>query len=292
MGLNYERMMAWTVETRHRFTERDTMLYALGVGLAADPVDSVDLPFVYEKDLRPLATFPFVLGYSSSWLKDTEQFQELDWRRIVHGEQSIVHHAPIPVAGEVVSHLRVTDVIDKGPGKGALIYTERTISDAASGHPLATLGNTTFCRGDGGFGGPQGSARPIHAIPDRNPDLSVDFATSRRAALIYRLSGDYNALHADPEVARAGGFDRPILHGMCTLGAAAWSVVKAVSGGDPEAVTAISARFSGPVVPGDRLRTDVWVDGDQVSFQTWVMERNALVLANGRLSLGSQPDKL
>jgi len=284
MAINYDKLMAWPFEdVRHRYTQRDTMLYALGVGLGTDPCDETELRFVYEKNLLALPTLPVVLGYPGMWLKNPET--GVDWVRLVHGEQGLKLHRPIPAEGEVIGRTRVTGIIDKGPGKGALIYTERSVVDAASGDLLATLSSTTFCRADGGFGGPSGPVKSVHELPTRDLDHSCDFATQPRAALIYRLSGDYNPLHAEPAVARAAGFERPILHGLATYAIAGWAIVKTVCGGDPHAIGSIDVRFSSPVYPGETIRTEMWIDGKAVSFRALAVERNVVVLNNGRAEL-------
>lgn len=284
MAINYDKLMAWPFEdVRHRYTQRDTMLYALGVGLGTDPCNETELRFVYEKDLLALPTLPVVLGYPGMWLKDPAT--GVDWVRLVHGEQGLRLHRPIPAEGEVIGRTRVCNIIDKGPGKGALIYTERTVSDAASGELLATLSSTTFCRADGGFGGPSGPVKTVHELPARTPDHSIDFATQPRAALIYRLSGDYNPLHAEPAVASAAGFKQPILHGLATYGIAGWALTQSVCGGNPAAVQSIDVRFSSPVYPGETIRTELWVDGKVVSFRSRVVERDIVVLNNGRAEL-------
>jgi acyl dehydratase len=284
MAINYDKLMAWPFEdVRQRYTRRDTMLYALGIGLGADPTDEGELRFVYEKELLALPTFPVVLGYPGPWILDPAT--GVDGVRLVHGEQSLViHKLPAP-EGEVIGRTRVTGVVDKGAGKGALIFSERTLHDAASGSLLATLDSTTFCRADGGFGGPAGPVKPVHELPARAPDHVEDRATLARAALIYRLSGDYNPLHAEPAVGRAAGFERPILHGLATYGIAGWALTKCLCGGDPNGLASIETRFSSPVYPGETIRTEMWVDGDTVSFRARVVERDIVVLNNGRASL-------
>nr|WP_060986551.1 MaoC/PaaZ C-terminal domain-containing protein [uncultured Acidovorax sp.] len=284
MAINYDKLMAWPFEdVRHRYTQRDTMLYALGIGLGADPTDEAELRFVYEKNLVALPTLPVVLGYPGMWLKDPAT--GIDWVRLVHGEQGLRLHRPVPPEGEVIGRTRVTGIVDKGPGKGALIYTERTVLDANSGELLATLTSTTFCRADGGFGGPAGPVKAVHELPERASDHGVDFATQPRAALVYRLSGDYNPLHAEPAVARAAGFERPILHGLATYGIAGWAITQSVCDGDPAAVQSIDVRFSAPVYPGETIRTEIWIEGKVVSFRARAVERDIVVLNNGRAEL-------
>jgi acyl dehydratase len=284
VAINYDKLMAWPFEdVRHRYTRRDTMLYALGLGLGTDPVDENELRYVYEKNLVALSTLPVVLGYPGMWLKDPAT--GVDAVRIVHGEQSLVIHRHPAPEGEVIGRTKVTGIIDKGAGKGALIYTERRVLDAASGERLATLGSTTFCRADGGFGGPSGPVKPVHELPTRAPDRSVDRKTAPGLALVYRLSGDYNPLHAEPAVARAAGFERPILHGLATYGIAGIALAQAAAGGDPTRIASIETRFSSPVYPGETIRTEVWLEGSTAFFRARVVERDVVVLNNGRATL-------
>jgi acyl dehydratase len=284
MAINHDKLMAWPFEdVRHRYTQRDTMLYALGLGLGADPTDEDELRFVYEKDLVALPTLPVVLGYPGMWLKDPAT--GVDAVRLVHGEQSLTilrHPAP---QGEVIGCTKVTGIVDKGPGKGALLYTERSITDAATGELLATLGSTTFCRADGGFGGPSGPVKPVHEVPTRAPDQVVDRKTPAGMALVYRLSGDYNPLHAEPAVARAAGFERPILHGLATYGIAGWALTQALGEGDPSRIASIETRFSSPVYPGETIRTEIWREAGAAFFRARVVERDIVVLNNGRATL-------
>ncbi|MDT0496169.1 MaoC/PaaZ C-terminal domain-containing protein [Algiphilus sp. W345] len=284
MEFDYQRLLNWPIpEVRQRYTVRDTMLYALGVGLGADPLDAGQLGFVYEDGLQVLPTYPVVLGYPGFWMK--EPGTGIDWVRLVHGEQGIVIHKLPPPEGEVIGRTRITSIIDKGAGKGMLVYTERRLTDAATGELLASLPSTTFCRGNGGFGGPTGPVPPVHALPDRAPDRSIELPTLPQQALLYRLSGDYNPLHAEPKVAQAAKFERPILHGLCTLGVAGHALLKA-AGYVPERLAAIHARFTAPVYPGDVLTTDIWQDGAVWSFRTRVAARdNTVVLGNGRAVL-------
>lgn len=280
MAINYDRLMAWPFEdVRHRYTARDTMLYALGLGLGNTPTDEAELRFVYEKNLQALPTYPVVLGYPGLWMRHPDT--GIDWMRLVHGEQGLkIHRLPDP-EGEVVGRTRVTGVVDKGEGKGALVFTERRVSDAVSGELLCTLMSTTFCRADGGFGGPTGPVPPVHALPERTPDYLCSRVTDARAALIYRLSGDYNPLHADPAIARTAGFERPILHGLCTFGIVGHALLQTLCGNDPRRLMAIKARFTSPVYPGETLRSEMWVDGGQVSFRARVIGRDVVVLDNG-----------
>jgi acyl dehydratase len=255
------------------------MLYALGLGLGADPLDEEQLRFVYEKDLRALPTMAVVLAYPGFWLHDPAT--GVNWKKILHGEQGIVWHAPIPAAATVIGRTRVTDLVDKGAEKGSLLFSDRVVSDANTGQPLATLTSTTVMRGDGGFGGGPKQAPAPHRIPERAPDAVCDLSTAPNAALIYRLSGDYNPLHADPDVARTAGFPRPILHGLCSLGVAGHALLKTVAGYDPARFKSMRLRFTAPVFPGETIRTEMWIDGSSVSFRARLREREVIVLDNG-----------
>ena len=181
-----------------------------------------------------------------------------------------------------IGRTRIVEVIDKGPGKGALLLTERTIADKATGELIGTVTQTIFCRGDGGFGGPPREAPAPHPLPARAPDAVCDFGTRPEMALIYRLSGDYNPLHADPAFAKAAGFDRPILHGLGTFGVSGHALLKTMCGYDPARLISFSCRFSAPVFPGETIRTEMWRDGDVVSFRARVVERDVIAINNGR----------
>jgi acyl dehydratase len=272
MPLDYEKLMTLDIPPiEHSYTQKDAMLYALGVGLGQDPMSEAELAFVYEKDLKVLPTFPVVLGYSPYSFRRPEL--GITWTHVVHGEHGVTLHAPIPNEGTVTGKARILDVIDKGEGRGALIYSERRITDEASGALLATITQTTFCRADGGFGGPKRETPPPHTIPERAPDVVCDLATRPETALVYRLSGDINPLHADPAFAREAGFPRPILHGLATFGITGHALMKTLCGYDPARLTAMAGRFSAPVYPGETIRTEIWRDGNGVSFRARVRQR-------------------
>jgi acyl dehydratase len=269
------------------YGEKDCILYALGLGFGQDPMNEDELAFVYERNLKVLPTWPLMQGYAPYWLREPEF--GLTWSHVVHGEQGLTLHAPVAAQGTVIGHTRIVDVVDKGKDKGALIYCEREIVDKATGRLLATLTQTVFCRADGGFGGAPRATPAPHAIPERVPDLICDLPTRPEMALIYRLSGDVNPLHADPEFAKAAGFPRPILHGLATMGVAGHALLKSVCGYDPARLTAMSVRFSAPVFPGETLRTEIWQDSNRagavVSFRLRVKERNAVAIDNGRAAI-------
>jgi acyl dehydratase len=281
MPLDYQKLLALELPPiEHSYGPKDVMLYALGVGLGQDPTSESELAFVYEKNLRALPTFPVVLGYSPYSFRRPEL--GITWSHVVHGEHGLTVHAPIPTEGTVIGRLHILDVIDKGEGRGALIYSEREISEKASGTLLATIRQTTFCRADGGFGGPPRDQPAPHPIPDRAPDFVCDLPTRPETALIYRLSGDINPLHAEPAFAKTAGYPRPILHGLATFGIAGHAIMKSVCGYDPTRLTTIAGRFSAPVYPGETIRTEIWRDGYVVSFRARIVERDAVALNNGR----------
>lgn len=263
------------------YDDHYTMLYALGLGAGAD---ARDLPLVYEKNLRVLPTMAVMMAQSSGEFLDRG---ELDYSMIVHGEQRLTIHKPLPPTGRMASTSRLLSVVDKGKEKGALLNIEADIADAASGALHATATMTLFCRGDGGFGGPASGDLPLHTRPDRPHDLELSLPTLPQQAAIYRLSGDRNPLHIDPEIARAVGFPGPILHGLCTYGIACRAIIRACCDDDPARIAQFDVRFSSPVYPGETVTTRIWRDGDDLSFECLVLEREATVIRNGFCKLAT-----
>jgi acyl dehydratase len=286
MPVDPQKLLAWPFEDLvHTYTTRDSILYALGVGAGTDPMDEADLRFVYEDGMLALPTMAVVLGYPGFWLK--EQNTGADWRQVLHGEQGLVIHKPLPPAATVIGRMKITGFIDKGAGKGALLLSERAVIDQKSGELLATVSSTSFLRGDGGTGFSTGPAPAPHALPERAPDASLDLPTAPGQALIYRLSGDFNPLHADPKVAQGAGFPRPILHGLCTYGVAGRALLKLACDDDPARLKRMDLRFSAPVFPGETIRTEIWREGGgKVSFRAKVLERDLVVLNNGYAEIG------
>ena len=284
MPLDAEKLLALKIPAvEHSYGPKDCMLYALGLGLGQDPLNADELAFVYEKRLKVLPTFALMQGYSAYWLRHPEL--GVTWSGVVHGEQGLRLHQPVAPQATVIGRTRIVDVVDKGADKGALIYSEREISEQATGRRLATLTQTTFCRADGGFGGPRRATPPPHALPERAPDAICDLPTRPEMALVYRLSGDVNPLHVDPDFAKAAGFPRPILHGLATFGIAGHALLKSVCGYDSSRLTAMTGRFSAPVFPGETIRTEIWRDGGVVSFRARVLERDAIAINNGRAEI-------
>lgn len=256
---------------------RDTILYALGLGYGADPLDEAELPFVYEKDLVCLPSYSNVLCHPGFWARDP-QFG-IDWVKILHAEQDLVMHAPLPATGAIRGEYRVAGIEDKGEGRGALLHQEKDLYDNATGDHLATVRSTLFMRGNGGEGGFGASMAPAQPVPDRAPDRSVEIATLPRQALIYRLSGDWNPLHADPAIATRAGFAAPILHGLCTNGIANRAILSAYCDNDVARFKSMFVRFSKPVMPGETIRVEFFEEGEgRLRFRAVAVERGEVVL--------------
>jgi acyl dehydratase len=264
----------------HSWTEKDVMLYALGVGAGVD-----ELQFTTENttdtSLRVLPTMAVVLGVGGAGaIRSIGTFNPA---MLVHGEQAIRLHREIPTAGEVSTVGEITGIYDKG--KGAVIVMESTSTDTSDGEPLFTSTSSVFIRGEGGWGGDRGPSGPRNVPPERAPDHEVTYRTREDQALVYRLSGDRNPLHSDPAFAAMGGFDRPILHGLCTYGFTGRALLHTLADGDPARFRAMEGRFSSPVLPGEALTVRMWADGDAAVFQT-LGEDGRVVLDAGRVEAG------
>jgi acyl dehydratase len=273
------------------YGDKDVMLYALGIGLGADPMDTKELPFVYESGLKVVPTAATVLasaggggravaGSASRPLPEGHRPSQINFLMMVHGEQKVELHKPLPAFGTFTAEGRTVGAWDKGKDKGAVVVNETTWTDE-KGEKVATLTGSMFARGDGGFGGPTEGQPEPHATPTRAPDLSVDIGTRPDQALLYRLNGDRNPLHSDPEFAQRAGFPRPILHGLCTYGITCRAVLQEIVGYDADQILSHQVRFSAPVFPGDTITVDLWRDGKQISFEARVKDRGATVIKNG-----------
>jgi acyl dehydratase len=279
MPIDYAALKAFDIpEVRQRVSANDVMLYALSIGLGQDPMDAAQLDYVTEKRLRAMPAMANVLGYAGFWLADPRT--GVDAVKLVHGEQSMTIHATLPTEGMVIGKTRVTEIIDKGAGKGALLYSSRDIHEAG-GKLLATIDGTTFLRADGGFGGPSGPVKAPHPLPDRAPDAVLDLATRPEQALLYRLNGDMNPLHSDPELAARAGFPRPILHGLCSFGVIAHALLKSLCAYDAEKFGRMDLRFTAPVFPGETIRTEIFHEPGGAAFRARVVERDIIVANNG-----------
>ncbi len=283
MPINYEELMqAKSSGLTASYGDRETMLYALGIGFQRDPMDERELKFTYENDLQTIPTMATVIGWGQGSVMARSG---INYLMVVHGEQRVKMHKPLPAAAEVVFDERVVGVFDKGKDKGAVLITERVMKEKASGDLLCTLMSSTFARGDGGFGGPKDGAPEPHQLPTRAPDLVHEADTRPDQAFIYALSGDRNPLHRDPRIAKMAGFPRPILHGLCSYGTACRSVISTVCDYDAKKITGFDVRFSAPVFPGETIVTEMWVDGSVVSFRSKLKERDIVCLNNGKCTL-------
>jgi acyl dehydratase len=267
---------------------RDCALYALGLGMGDDPLDEDELPYVYEgRDQRAVPSMGVTLGWPPLWIAEPET--GIAWTKALHGEQRLTLHRPLPVSGSIRADHRISAVEDKGPMRGALLYFGTELFDATSGERLATLCATEFLRGDGGcgnYGLPPVAITPIDG--DANPSASLTYRTPHQAALLYRLvSRDYMPIHADPAVARDAGFDRPISHGLNTLGLACRAVLKCYATRHPERLQAMAVRFVAPAFPGDTIRIEMFEESDAVRFRAWAVERQVMVLDRGECRLAA-----
>ena len=282
MAIDYQHIMSLKAEGQtSQYRDQETMLYALGVGMGRDPLDETELDFVFERDeLRTVPSMASVVA-REPLLQDCGW----DYSKVLHGEQSLVLHRPLPAAADLIADAHVVEAYDKGADKGALIYTETNVRTAVDDEPLFTQTSSTFARGDGGFGGATGPSPAPHPTPKREPDFRCARETRPDQALLYRLNGDRNPLHADPVLANRVGFRAPILHGLCTYGIACAAILKTICGYDHRLIAGFDVRFSSPVYPGETISTEMWRDGDVVSFQCRVPERNVLVIRNGKCTL-------
>ncbi|HVZ45791.1 MAG TPA: MaoC/PaaZ C-terminal domain-containing protein [Ramlibacter sp.] len=278
-----------TQERTFSYTRKDVILYALGVGMGTNPLDENELRFIYEKDLRVVPSAATVLSnvWGSSWpppayvqTKPGLRNSTIDPATVLHGEQKVVLHRPLPPEGRFTTRSRYIGAFDKGAGKGAVVVSEATWRDE-EGTPVATLTSTAFGRSEGGFGGPREGQPAPHIVPTRAPDRTVEVAIPEGQAALYRLSGDTNPLHIDPQAARRAGFERPILHGLCAFGITCRVVLAHMANHDDRRIRSHQLRWTAPVYPGDVLAVDLWRDGTQVSFAARVPARNVTVVGNG-----------
>ena len=269
-------------QQQQSYTIKDTILYALGVGLGADPLDAQQLRYVYEEGLQTLPTLALVLAYPGFWMRDAQY--GFTWQQILHAEEALEMHTPLPVAGTLRGVTVVEDVVDRGADKGCFVYLRKDLTSVDGQTLYATVRSNTLARADGGFGGSavgKGLLPPAAAVPTRAADVVCDLPTLPGAALLYRLSGDMNPLHADPAVARSVGFERPILHGRCTLGVAMHALLRSCCEYQAARLQTLQVRFSAPFLPGETLRTEIWREAGTVAFRSSSLERRVVVLNNG-----------
>lgn len=271
MAIQAETLLTHSfAELRQSYTERDAILYALGVGLGADPMDERDLDYLIETRLKVLPTFAATLASPGMWIRDP--MFGVDFKKLVVSSQEAEFHAPLPPAAEVKATPRVASLYDRGEGRGALLTIEREVRDVADDTHYATVRQTLLLRGDGGFGGTPAPRADVATVPLRAPDAKQVMHISPRAALIYRLSGDLNPLHADPAFAKAAGFSQPILHGLASYAIAGNAIMRATGG----AIARLSCRFAGVVLPGSEMLVSIWHEGEDIFFEAHVGEQRVL----------------
>ncbi len=285
--IDYRHLRDWNFPViEQSYTTDDTLRYALALGLGEDPCDARQLKFVTDgKAGVPLAlpTMAVVLGFPGPWMGDPAT--GIDFTKVVHGDELLVMHRPLPAAGTVVARHRVVHVVDKGAGRGATISFDRELFNKTNGEKLATIRQTNFARNDGGFSLKEGltdEASPaLSPVPELEPDAVCEITTLPQQALLYRLCADRNPLHSEPEVAQAAGFPRPILHGLCTYGIACRALLAKYCDHDPARLKSLFARFSAPVYPGETLRFEMYRGEGAIAFRARVRERDKVVLDFG-----------
>ena len=277
MTINYDEIMNLTSENVEiSYSDKDSILYSLGIGLGNDPMNLNELKYVYENSQSVLPSMATNFQYHSPLLLKTN----INFIMVVHGEQRLSITNALPVSGDFIANAKVIGCYDKGPARGAIIEVETTVKNKKNNEEICKLVSTTFARGDGGFGGPDSPKKEIF-IPDGEPDYVSEVSTKPDQALIFRLSGDYNPLHSDPKFAKAAGFEKPILHGMCTYGIACRSLVNEICENDASKLKRFDCRFSSPVYPGETIITEMWKKDKMIYFNSKVKERDKLVLKNG-----------
>ncbi|MCY4030693.1 MAG: MaoC/PaaZ C-terminal domain-containing protein [Hyphomicrobiales bacterium] len=285
MPLDYEKLRAVHFKDEaHHYDEKDAILYALSVGFGADASDRNELGYVcecLEGGLKTVPTLATVLVRSAGAIDTPGINHEL----LVHGDQRLRIDNPLPPEADVLADTRVVEIFDKGADKGALLLVETKLR-LEDDTPLATSTTGLFLRGDGGFGGPKDGAPRPHAIPECDPDFIAPLHTTPNQALLYRLNSDRNPLHVDPDFAARAGFDRPILHGLCSYGIACRGLIQHVCNYDAWRIREFDARFSAPVFPGDVLEMEFWHKDETVSFRVRNKESKQVVINNGRCLLG------
>jgi acyl dehydratase len=282
MALNYEAIMAYRPgDIRADYSQRDCILYALGIGLGMDPMDQEQLRFVYEKNLLAFPTLATTLGWMG---RLTDPVFGVDERMVVLADQCVVLHRPLAPQMTLISRPYVKEIIDKGEGNAAIIQITRDLT-AEDGTLVATVEGSTLARKHGGFGGKVTQSPLPPAIPPRDPDRMCDLPTPPNLAQIFRLTGDTNPLHIDPERAKVAGFPRPILHGIASFGIAAHAILRTVAGYDPARLASIEARFARPIFPGETVRTEMWENGAEVAFRCRTVERGEIAVDNGLATL-------
>ncbi len=282
-----EALAAAPAEAEGEYTDRDSLLYAVAIGMGKDPLDTKELEYVCESvgnRVVPTAATVLTKTRRAAGGGTASLMSKMNYVLMLHGEQRLTVHQPLPPAAEIVASSGLTGVYDKGEGKGALVTNETNVR-LKSGEPLYTVGSTLFFRGDGGFGGSADGAPVPHALPDRDPDVICEMPQREDQAMVYALCGDRNPLHRDPEIAKKAGFERPILHGLCSYGISCHAVLKSMLDYDQTQIAGFDVRFSSPVYPGETQVLEAWRDDNVISFRVRIKERDVISINNGKCTL-------
>ena len=279
--MDYNALINFKIpQKRQKINPLNAVQYAVSIGLGQDPTDAWELQFVDEGNgPEMIPSYCTVLGHPGFWLSDPKT--TVDSQKVVHVDQKITIKGSIPKSGIVVGKTRIIELVDKGLDKGALLYLEKILSNEDTGEIIAIENRTLMLRGDGGYNGPSGKAKTVDKFPTDNPDHVIEINTRPEQALIYRLNGDPNPLHIDPAHAKKAGFEKPILHGLCTFGIVCQILLRTLHKNNHRNFRDMSARFSKPVFPGELIEISIWENGH---FNAKVKERDVIVLSNGFIS--------
>lgn len=277
MGFSYDSAIEFRTDwIEAEYAATDVILYALGVGFGQDTQDDPVLDFLLET--RGPKVLPTI---ATTLVKSISRDLGLEMSGVVHAAQRLEIVSPLPPSARFVWQAAVSEIVDRGPEKGAVVTFETTARETADGPVLFVLHNTLLARRDGGCGGPKAEKTARIAMPERAPDITRKIATRADQALLYRLNGDLNPLHAEPEAARKAGFPKPILHGLCTYGIACRALVETVCASDPARLRSIEGRFTAPVFPGDEITVRIWNEARNIRFSCAVEERDVVVFDDG-----------
>lgn len=286
MTVSAEHLMQFPIaDVDETISAKAAILYALSTGYGEDPLNPALLHYHNEEQLSILPSFASTIGHPGHWLREAG----IDWTGVVHAEQRLVLHEPLQAGTEIVSRTRCTSVVDRGTGKGAFVTFERIISNRVTGEPLATITQTDACRFNGGCGSAGIAQLPLPKVPESTPDITCSIHIPDNAALLYRLNGDWNRLHWDPEFAARACFAKPILHGLCTFGYAGYLMARAFAKTDFPVLSEIAARFTAVVFPGDTLTLEIWQQNERIQFRGKVEARNSIVLDSGNACFYKSP---
>lgn len=282
--MDYQTLIHHSIPAvRQSYGPRDAILYALSVSGGAWARTEAGLDSLIDaRGPVVLPSFAVDLGHPGFWLGDPRT--TVDAKQVLHAEESFRLEGPLPPAAEVTGTTRIIDIVDKGAGRGALLYLRKEVADANTGRRLAVIDRTVMLRGDGGYGGPSGPGRPVPTFPDVPPDHRLSVVTRDDQAFLYRLNGDPNPLHVEPSTARAAGFPRPILHGLCTFGIASTAAFHVLAEGKADRFRGFRARFSAPVYPGETLQIEIWSCG---ALRVLAAERQTTVLSYGQADISA-----